>query len=223
MSLSAESISIMVIDDHPIVRTGLRAISEIDPGIVVIAEAATIGQARARLADAKPRMLLLDIRLPDGSGIDFCNEIKNAPDAPFVIFLTSFADDELILSAMQAGADGYLLKGNDQTRIAEAIRAVSRGGVVFDPVMARDAARRGRAATGLHKLTPQELRVLQQVALGKTDKQVALDLALSPKTVRNYLDHVFEKLGVSTRTEAAVIWLKQSSARSLKSESPPAA
>jgi two-component system, NarL family, response regulator DevR len=217
MSLSAQSIAVMVVDDHPVVRTGLRAISEIDPGIMVVAEAATIAEARARLADLKPRMLLLDIRLPDGSGIDFCNEIKNSPGAPFVIFLTSFADDELILSAMQAGADGYLLKGNDQTRIAEAIRAVSRGGVMFDPAMARDAARKSRATTGLHKLTPQELRVLQEVALGKTDKQVALDLALSPKTVRNYLDHVFEKLGVSTRTEAAVIWLKQTP----KSEIPP--
>lgn len=203
-------IRILIVDDHPVVRAGLRTVSEVDRRLVVIGEAGTLIQARAAFETLSPDVVLLDVRLADGSGVALCAELKHKSPNTKVVFLTSFADNELVLAAMEAGGDGYLLKGCDQEEIAAAIHSVMQGGVVFDPSMARDAVRAGAMSrTHWDLLSPQETRVLCEVAAGKTDKEVAQVLGLSAKTVRNYLDRVFEKLQVSTRTEAAVKWLKR--------------
>jgi two-component system, NarL family, response regulator DevR len=159
----------------------------------------------------RPDVLLLDVRLPDRSGLELCKELKAQPWCPRILFLTSFADNGLVLAAMQAGADGYLLKDNEPREIATALHKVMRDGVIFDPVAARHAMaalrKDGNAGRDtIESLSVQELRVLQAVAAGQTDKEVATTLGLQTKTVRNYLDRVFEKLGVNTRTQAALLY-----------------
>jgi DNA-binding NarL/FixJ family response regulator len=172
-----------------------------------------VNAAEALLAnrELRPKVILLDVRLPDRSGLEVCRELKAQRDGPRVLFLTSFADNQLVLAAMQAGGDGYLLKDNEPRDIVAAIRTVMRGGSLFDPVVTRAVDRElksalARAAEPLAGLSDQERRVLAEVAAGKTDKDIAVAMGLQPKTVRNYLERVFEKLGVNTRTQAAVLF-----------------
>jgi DNA-binding NarL/FixJ family response regulator len=200
------------VDDHPVVRTGLRIITEVDPAIIVAGEAASAAEAILAARRLRPDVVLLDVRLPDRSGLEVCRELKTDPGAPKVLFLTSFADNPLVLAAMQAGGDGYLLKDNEPRDIVTAIRTVLDGGTLFDPVVARAVDRELKSVLPvtptdpLGALSEQERRVLAAVADGKTDKEVASAMGLQPKTVRNYLDRVFEKLGVNSRTQAAVLF-----------------
>jgi len=205
---------LLIVDDHPVVRAGLRTISEIAPEVTIVGEAATPAAALESVARLRPDVVLLDIRLQDGSGIEVCRQIKHAPAPPQVLFLTSYLDDELILAAMEAGADGYLLKENDTRWLVSALREVARGNPVFDAQVTRRLARpsaddaRGGAAQKLRSLTVQERRLLAEVAKGKTDKEAAVALGLQPKTARNYLDRIFTKLEVHTRTEAALLYVR---------------
>lgn len=205
-------IRVLIVDDHPVVRTGLRIITEVDPAIIVAGEAASAAEAILTARRLRPAVVLLDVRLPDRSGLEVCRELKTDPGAPKVLFLTSFADNPLVLAAMQAGGDGYLLKDNEPRDIVTAIRTVLNGGTLFDPVVARAVDRELRSALPgnspdpLGELSQQERRVVSAVADGKTDKEIAQMLKLQPKTVRNYLDRAFEKLGVHTRTEAAILF-----------------
>jgi DNA-binding NarL/FixJ family response regulator len=209
---SSPTIRVLIVDDHPVVRAGLRVITEVDPGILVIGEAGSGAEAIVAVRKSLPDVVLLDVRLPDRNGIDVCRELKSRPGAPRVLFLTSFADNALVLAAIQAGGDGYLLKDNEPRDIVAAIRTVLAGGMLFDPIVARAVERELRAALPgnspdpLGELSQQERRVVSAVADGKTDKEIAQMLKLQPKTVRNYLDRAFEKLGVHTRTEAAILF-----------------
>jgi DNA-binding NarL/FixJ family response regulator len=209
---SSPVIRVLIVDDHPVVRAGLRVITEVDPGILVIGEAGSGAEAIVAVRESLPDVVLLDVRLPDRNGIDVCRELKSQPKAPRILFLTSFADNALVLAAMQAGGDGYLLKDNEPRDIVAAIRTVLAGGMLFDPVVARAVDRELRSAlpgnspNPLGELSQQERRVVSAVADGKTDKEIAQMLKLQPKTVRNYLDRAFEKLGVHTRTEAAILF-----------------
>jgi DNA-binding NarL/FixJ family response regulator len=209
---SSPTIRVLIVDDHPVVRAGLRVITEVDPGILVIGEAGSGAEAIVAVRESLPDAVLLDVRLPDRNGIDVCRELKSQPKAPRILFLTSFADNALVLAAMQAGGDGYLLKDNEPRDIVAAIRTVLAGGMLFDPVVARAVDRELRSALPgnspdpLGELSQQERRVVSAVANGKTDKEIAQMLKLQPKTVRNYLDRAFEKLGVHTRTEAAILF-----------------
>jgi DNA-binding NarL/FixJ family response regulator len=209
---SSPTIRVLIVDDHPVVRAGLRVITEVDPGILVIGEAGSGAEAIVAVRESLPDAVLLDVRLPDRNGIDVCRELKSQPKAPRILFLTSFADNALVLAAMQAGGDGYLLKDNEPRDIVEAIRTVLAGGMLFDPVVARAVDRELRSALPgnspdpLGELSQQERRVVSAVADGKTDKEIAQMLKLQPKTVRNYLDRAFEKLGVNSRTQAAVLF-----------------
>jgi two-component system, NarL family, response regulator DevR len=151
-------------------------------------------------------VVLLDLRLPDSNGLEVCRQAKDQHPDVRVICLTSYADAGLVLDAMAAGADGYLLKHNDGQQIAAAVRAVMRGEAVFDPALEEDPAGVGGRANPLSVLSAGELRVLAQVAKGRTDKEVSTALNLSVKTVRNYLDRTFGKLGVNTRTQAAMVF-----------------
>jgi len=205
-------IRVLLVDDHPIVRAGLRIIAEVDSAIMVVGEAANAAEALRSVRALQPDVVLLDVRLPDRSGLDVCRDLKAQPGAPRVLFLTSFADNPLVLAAMQAGGDGYLLKDNEPRDIVAAIRSVLRGQMMFDPVVERAVQRELRSvlpqpgADSLGTLSEQEHRVLAAVADGKTDKEIAVALQLQPKTVRNYLNRVFEKLGVNSRTQAAVMF-----------------
>lgn len=200
-------IRLFVVDDHPMVRVGLRSIGELAPHIRIVGEAGRVEEASAGILLHRPDVVLLDIRVHDRSGIELCRRLKAELPAVRVLLLSSFLDDQLILSAFDAGVDGYLLKENDATRLIEAIESVNSGEAVFDEAVRHrlTAGREHRSA--LDSLTPQELRLLAEVAKGKTDKEAATDLGLSPKTARNYLDRIFSKLGVHTRTEAASAYI----------------
>lgn len=204
-------IKLLLVDDHPVVRDGLHRIRELDAGIEIVGEAATMRSALEAARRLGPTVILMDVRLPDGDGIEACRQIKAFLPHTHVLFLTSFADNHLVLAAMEAGADGYLLKESGCQRIVDAIHSILSGKSVFDPIVdcrATPQSRKGDAANPLGVLAARELRVLAEVARGKTDKEVALTLGLSVKTARNYLDRIFAKLNVHTRTEAALLYAR---------------
>jgi two-component system response regulator DevR len=217
---SGRRVRVLIADDHLIVRVGLRAILDIHQEIEVIGEAGT-GAETLRLAAAhRPDVVLLDLRMPDLDGLEVCRRLKSEPPSPAVLFLTSYADDQTILAAIEAGADGYLLKAMAGQDIPSAILTVSSGGSVLDPVVTRrvlDSVQRPKPSdrpfgpnAPFGPLTAQETRVLELAAAGKSNKQIAQELQLSEGTVRNYLSTVFAKLNVESRVEAAVLWLQHS-------------
>lgn len=209
-------IRLLIVDDHPVVRAGLRVVQELSTDIRVVAEAGDAAAALTAVSEHHPDVVLLDIRLRGENGIDVCRSIKTKAPECRVLFLTSYVDDQLIMSALEAGADGYLLKESDTGRLVEAILEVQSGEPVFDAEVSRrmtpwpggTATGPGSAAARLKSLTPQEHRLLAEVAKGKTDKEAAAQLGLTPKTARNYLDRIFGKLGVHTRTEAATVYVR---------------
>lgn len=203
-------IRILIVDDHAVVRIGLKTILADDRRIQVVGEAASGAECLRLVPTLKPRVILLDLRLKDISGDEICRRVKAMPEAPAVIMLTSFSDDRSVLACLDAGVDGYLLKDCNQTDLADAIARVARGGSVFDPIIIK---RPGFTAgpsgiTGrIGRLSRQEVRVLQLIAEGRPNKEVASMLQLSDGTVRNYLTSIFTKLEVTNRTEAVVLWL----------------
>lgn len=206
-----DEIKLLLVDDHPVVRDGLRRIQELEPRIQIVGEAGTLLSAVEAARRFSPAIVLMDVRLPDGDGIAACREIKAFLPQAHILFLTSYADNRFVLAAMEAGADGYLLKENDTQRIVDAIHSILNGGTVFDPVVARRVTvdlRNGGGVNPLDALAARERQVLAEVAQGKTDKEVAVALGLTTKTARNYLDHIFTKLDVHTRTEAALLYTR---------------
>jgi len=185
-------------------------VAEIDPRLQIVGEAASIESALARIEELSPDVVLLDVRLADEDGLEICRLTKERHPSIRFLCLTSYADDELVLAALEVGADGYLLKQSDARCIAAAIHEVMSGRAVFDPlvgpVLAEGEVRLTDEERRLGSLAPGELRVLAEVARGRTDKEAANTLNLSVKTVRNCLDRVFLKLKVHTRTEAALIY-----------------
>jgi two-component system response regulator DevR len=207
-----ENIRLMLVDDHPVVRDGLRRIQELEPKIQIVAETGTMLSAIETARRLSPDMILMDVRLPDGDGIAACREIKASLPETRILFLTSYADNQFVLAAMEAGADGYLLKESGSQRILSAIHSILNGGTVFDPVVTRGVI--GTLRTGSERFNPldvlssREHLVLAEVAKGKTDKEVGVALGLSAKSARNYLDRIFVKLDVHTRTEAALLFAR---------------
>ncbi|MBK9137930.1 MAG: response regulator transcription factor [Verrucomicrobia bacterium] len=199
-------IRVLLVDDHPVVRNGLRVIGQIAGDIRIVGEAGTLEDAWTRLRELLPDVVLLDLRLPDGSGIELCRRAKAAYPNMRLVCLTSYASAPLVLSALEAGADGYLLKHSDGQRIVDALRAVMDGKPVMDPALDELSHNCGGENNPLNRLSPGELRVLREVARGFTDKEVSNNLSLSVKTVRHYLDRVFAKLRVHSRTQAAIVF-----------------
>lgn len=211
-------VRVLVADDHDIVRVGLRALLSSHPEIEVVGEARTGQETLSLATTVRPDVVLLDLRMPDLDGLEVCCRLKAGKVQPAVLFLTSYADDQMVLSAFEAGADGYLLKSFAGQNIPASILAVSRGDSALDPSVVR-LVLSSLKQNGLTKqprqnlvpldlLTPQESRVMEQLVLGKSNKQIAQELRLSEGTVRNYLSTVFAKLQVEGRVEAALFWIK---------------
>ncbi|MEQ1847265.1 MAG: response regulator transcription factor [Nitrospira sp.] len=208
-------IRVLLVDDHEVIRVGLRTVLGQTQGIAVVGEAGTMAEAVQQAQRVKPDVILMDVRLPDGSGIDACREILEALPGTRVIFLTSYADDDSVLAAVLAGAHGYVLKEIDSPALLEAIRSVAKGQSILDAHVTERALRwlRGLhdlpATSGTDQLSTQEERVVALVAEGKTNKEIAAALGLSDKTVKNYLANVFQKLRITRRAQAAAFFVKR--------------
>ncbi len=208
-------IRLLLVDDHEVVRIGLRTVLHNNQGITVIGEAGSKAQAAHEARRLQPDVILMDIRLPDGSGVEACREILAAHPKSRVIFLTSYTDDDSVLAAVLAGASGYVLKEIDSAALIRAIRTVSTGRSILDPAVTQRALEWIKAiptADGpvrTASLSPQEEKVLALVAEGLTNKEIATSLKLSDKTVKNYLANMFQKLHISRRAQAAAFFVKR--------------
>lgn len=226
MSAPQPPLRVLIVDDSTLVREGLRAVLGTHSGsrkIDIVGEAGTVASAVETARSLKPDVVLLDVRLPDGSGIDACRQIlARSPDTR-VLILTSFSDDTMVLEAIRAGAHGYVLKEIDCQRLINAIYDVSVGKSILDPtVTARvmQLAKSGdRASDALARLSPQEQRIVALLAEGCTNKDVAQRLGLSEKTVKNYLSSAFDKLGVTSRSQAAVLYTQHTGTASKSTRS----
>ena len=202
-------IRVYLLDDHEIVRRGIRELLESEGDIIVVGESGSAAEATRHIPALRPDVAILDGRLPDGSGIDVCREIRSRDPGIAALILTSYDDDEALFSAIMAGAAGYILKqvgGND---FVDSVRRVAAGQSMLDPeVTARvlDRVRTGpRADPALEQLTTQELRILELIGQGMTNRQMAEAMFLAEKTVKNYVSHLLTKLGLERRTQAAVL------------------
>ncbi len=225
MTEQRKHMRILLVDDHEVVRLGLRALLERQPGFRVVGEAGTAEEAVAQTLALHPDVVVMDIRLPGRSGIDACREIVQRLPEVRVIMLTSYAEDELLFDAIAAGAAGYVLKRIGSDDLVRAIETVGRGEALLSPevtarVMARvrEAARQS-ARAAFADLTEQELQVLGLVASGMTNREIAHTLHLSEGTVRNYVSTILGKLGLSNRAEAAAYAVKHRIADVLGAES----
>lgn len=201
-------VSIALVDDSELVRLGLRTLIENQPGLRIVGEAASAKAARALLDEVRADVVLLDIRLPDSSGLDVCRYLQSAGAHTRVIFLTSSGDAHTVDEAIRAGAHGYLLKEIDAPALIRAIRTVAAGGSILDHAVTSrvfSLVKTPAARSPLERLSVQEQKVVALVAAGKANKEIAHDLGLAEKTVKNYLSSVFEKLQVSSRAQVATL------------------
>ena len=203
------TIRVFLLDDHEMVRMGLRKLLESGGDIEVVGEAGTAAAAIARIPALKPHVAILDARLPDGSGIEVCRHVRSTEPAVKAIILTSFDDDEALFAAIMAGAAGYILKQVTSQDLLTAVRHVAAGGSLLDPSVTERVMERLRDGgpgepEELKSLTAQERRILELVAEGLTNKQIGEKLFLAEKTVKNYMSNVLAKLGLVSRTQAAV-------------------
>lgn len=208
------TIRLLLVDDHEVVRLGMKALLERHQEFMVIGEAASEEEAVKQALELAPDIVLMDIRLAGGSGIEACQQIKDQRPDIKVLMLTSFAEDELLFSAIRAGATGYLLKQVNSNDLVRAIEAASRGESMLDPSLTQRVfveVRRSikkEEAVAFTDLTGQEKQVLALIAAGKTNREIAADLFLSEGTVRNYVSSILSKLNVSNRAEAAAYAIK---------------
>lgn len=201
------AIRVFLLDDHEVVRRGLREMLEAEDDLTVVGEAGTAEEASGRIPATSPDVAVLDVRLPDGDGVEVCRDVRSQHPEIACLMLTSFADDEAIFAAIMAGASGYVLKQVRGTDLVDAIRRVGRGESLLDPaVTARvlDRVRRGTEPDELSNLTPQERKLLDLIAEGLTNRQIGDRMFLAEKTIKNYVSNLLAKMGMSRRTEAAV-------------------
>ncbi len=221
-----ESIRVMIVDDHAVVREGLRAFLALQDGLEIVGEAADGAEAVTEAARLRPDVILMDLVMPRLDGVQAMRRLRDELPACRVIVLTSFLDDERLLPAIQAGAAGYLLKNAEPAQLARAVREAHGGGAMIDPTVAgrlvralADAAQTsgvaggpggpGAPATPGEELTRREREVLELIAGGRSNKRIALELGISEKTVKTHVGHVLAKLGVSDRTQAAMLAVRR--------------
>ncbi|SRR6266508_1265735 len=202
------TIRVFLLDDHEVVRRGVRELLESDSEVEVVGEAGTAEEALGRIPATSPDVAILDVRLPDGDGVEVCREIRSRNPEIQCLMLTSFADDEALFAAIMAGAAGYVLKQVKGDDLVESVKRVADGQSLLDPhVTARvlERLRRGpEEDERLARLTDQERRILELLADGMTNRQIAEQLFLAEKTVKNYVSNLLMKMGMQRRTEAAV-------------------
>jgi DNA-binding NarL/FixJ family response regulator len=209
MAPKTPPLRVMLVDDHEIVRDGIRAMLDAEGDIIVTAEAGSVRDAVDEAARSLPDVIVMDVRLSDGSGIEATREIRANRPATKVLMLTSFADDEALFASIMAGASGYVLKQVKSNDLLRAIRAVGAGDSLLDPSVTNavlDRLRKGKhllTDEKLARLSPQEERILQSIADGWTNREIGDELHLAEKTVKNYVSSILSKLEVARRAEAA--------------------
>ena len=207
--MTEATVRVVLVDDHEVVRQGLRALLESAPGMSVVGEFGNATDAKARIPALKPNVAVLDGRLPDGSGIEVCREIRSVDPSIGVLILTSYDDDDALFAAIMAGAAGYVLKQVKGTDLVEAVRLVASGGSLIDPGLTARVLERIRTgspqAPELAELTEQEMKILRHIAQGMTNRQIGEHMFLAEKTVKNYVSTILSKLGLERRTQAAVL------------------
>lgn len=214
-SARTKPIRLLLVDDHEVVRVGLRTVLHNHHSITVVGEAGTKADAVRAVKRVRPDIVLMDVRLPDGSGVEACRDILASHPTTRIIFLTSYADDESVLAAVLAGAQGYVLKDIDSILLIRSIRTVSNGQSILNPALTQRALNWIKAWPEQNgpvrgqSLSPQEERVLALVAEGLTNKEIAATMQLSDKTVKNYLANMFQKLHISRRAQAASFFVKR--------------
>jgi len=203
---------VYLLDDHEVVRRGIRDLLEGEPDIEVVGESGLAGEATRRIPALRPHVAILDARLPDGSGIEVCRDVRSQDPSIAVLVLTSYDDDEALFSAIMAGAAGYVLKevrGND---LVDMVRRVASGQSTLDPSITAKVLERVRSGPPvdqeLRGLTDQERRILDLIGRGMTNRQIARELGLAEKTVKNYVSSLLAKLGLASRTQAAIFALR---------------
>jgi two-component system, NarL family, response regulator DevR len=212
--MAEPQVRVMLVDDHEVVREGLRTLIGRHKEMLVVGEAGTTAEAIETASKAKPDVIIMDVRLPDGSGVEACRTIREARPETKVIMLTSYADDEALFASIVAGAAGYLLKQTRGQAVIDAITAVAQGRSLLDPdvtgkVLERVRKGRGDEDPAFASLTDQERKVLEQLAEGKTNREIGEVLFLSEKTVKNYVSRILDKLGLARRAEAAAYMAKR--------------
>ena len=210
--MTSEKTRVVLCDDHEVVREGLRGLIGRQTSMTVVGEAGTVADAIAAAARAKPDVVIMDVRLPDGSGVEACRAIREARPETKVIMLTSYADDEALFASIIAGASGYLLKQTRGQAVVDAITTVASGRSLLDPDVTGKVLERVRESRAedpaLASLTDQERKVLEGLAEGHTNREIGEKLFLSEKTVKNYVSRILDKLGLSRRAEAAAYMAK---------------
>lgn len=207
--METNKIRVMIVDDHEVVRQGVRTLLESADDISVVGEAGGVGEAVEVAARSLPDVVVMDVRLADGSGIEACREVRAHRPETKVIMLTSFSDDEALFASIMAGASGFVLKQVRGGDLVRSIRTVAEGGSLLDPAVTGpvlDRLRRGKHLLRdekLARLSPQEERILTLVADGKTNREIGVSLKLAEKTVKNYVSSILQKLEVARRAEAA--------------------
>ena len=205
-------IRVFLLDDHEVVRRGLKELLESDGDIEVVGESGSAAEATRRIPALRPDVAVLDARLPDGSGIDVCRDVRSREPNTAALILTSYDDDEALFAAIMAGAAGYVLKQIRGTDLVDAVRRVASGQSMLDPAVTQRVLERIRsgveAPNELKSLTEQERRILMHVAEGLTNREIAAKMFLAEKTVKNYVSSLLAKLGLERRTQAAVLATK---------------
>ncbi|ONI72671.1 DNA-binding response regulator [Actinosynnema sp. ALI-1.44] len=209
------TVRLLLVDDHEVVRRGLRDLLNGEKDIEVVAEAGSVGEAVVRATASTPDVAIVDVRLPDGNGVELCRTLRALPNGPRCLVLTAFDDEEALVGAIMAGASGYLLKQVRGHDLVKAVHEVAQGRSLLDPVTTArvlDRMRRAADSDELNALTERERKVLELIGEGLTNRQIAEQLFLAEKTVKNYVTSVLAKLGMERRTQAAA-WVARRSTR----------